>query len=76
MRALTIRNIPDETYRALTARAQRNRRSLQQEALLLLERGRSLEKVAGLDRARSVRERLRGRKLGDTLRELGEERNR
>lgn len=76
MRALTIRNIPDETYRALVARAQRNRRSLQQECLLLLERARSLEKAGGIGRARAIRERLQGRNLGDTVRELREERDR
>ncbi len=76
MRALTIRNIPDDTYRALAARAQRNRRSLQQEALLLLERARALDAAGGLERARELRRRLAGRRLGDTLRELHEERGR
>jgi len=76
MKALTIRNIPDSTYRAIASRAERNRRSLQQEALLLLQRAQSLEKSAGLDKARSIRMRLQNRGLGDTVRELREERER
>jgi plasmid stability protein len=76
MRVLTIRNLPDETYRTIAQRARRNRRSLQQEALMLLERVRALEKDDSLKRAEAIRERLRGRSLGDTVREIREERKR
>lgn len=37
MPTLQIRNIPDETYTVLKERAKRDHRSLQQEALWLLE---------------------------------------
>lgn len=37
MATLTIRNVPDELYAALKERARRNRRSLNQEVLALLE---------------------------------------
>lgn len=76
MRVLTIRNVPDETYRVLAARALRNRRSLQQEALLALERATALEKQGGIERARAMRGKLKERELGDTVRELREERSR
>lgn len=76
MLVLTIRNIPDDTYRALAARAQRNRRSLQQEASLLLERARGLERNDGLEKARAMREKLRGRDLGDVVRDVRDERAR
>ena len=76
MRVITIRNVPDETYRSIAARAQRNRRSLQQEALLLLERVRNLDHPGGLKRARTIREKLRGRQLGDTVHEIKQERAR
>jgi plasmid stability protein len=37
MATLTIRNVPDDLYAALKERARRNRRSLNQEVLALLE---------------------------------------
>lgn len=40
MRTLTVRNVPDDVYEALATLAKRNRRSLQQQILLLLERAR------------------------------------
>lgn len=76
MKALTIRNVPDELYRSISARAQRNRRSLQQEALALLDRVRAFERHDSLLRAQAIRERLHGRNFGDTVRELREERKR
>ena len=76
MRVLTIRNIPDEVYGSLTMRAKTNRRSLQQEALLLLERVRALENHGEIERARAIRARLQGRKLGNTVAEVRRERAR
>jgi antitoxin FitA len=38
MPALTIRNLPDEVYRRLKESARLNRRSLNSEAIVLLER--------------------------------------
>jgi len=74
MRVLTIRNVSDELYRTISARAQRNRRSLQQEALTLLERVRALERDDSVRRAQGIRQKLSGRSLGDSVRELREER--
>jgi len=75
MRVLTIRSVPDDLYRAIAARAQRNRRSLQQEALTLLERARALERDDSVRRAQAIRHKLSGRRLGDTVREIREERD-
>lgn len=38
MATLTIKNLPDEIYAALTNRAKRNRRSINSEAIVHLER--------------------------------------
>jgi len=76
MRVLTVRNVPDDLYEILVGLAARNRRSLQQQSLDLLERARLLDHVHYLERAASVRSRLQGRKLGDTVAEVREERTR
>ena len=39
MPALLLRNVPAELHRKLKARATQNRRSMAQEALILLEKG-------------------------------------
>lgn len=74
MRFLTVRNVPEETYQAVSKLAKRHRRSMQQEALILLDRARLLERFAGLEEAREMRARLEGRPLGDTVLELRRER--
>ena len=51
MKAMTIREVPDDLYELVAARAARHRRSLQQEALALLDRARLLECDDALDRA-------------------------
>lgn len=38
MKSVTLKNIPDETYARLRESAEKNRRSLQNEILVLLER--------------------------------------
>jgi len=76
MAALTIRNVPDPLYRALVSLARRNRRSLQQQALILLEHARLLDRSSPLERAAAIRGRLAGRDLGDTVAELRKERRR
>ena len=76
MRSVTIRNVPDDLYRSLVRQAERNRRSLQQQVLLLLERARSLDHDSHLKRASSFRARLEGRDLGDSVTELREDRSR
>lgn len=62
MATLTLKNVPDEVYTALTKVAKRNRRSINGEAIVRLER--SLENAepdmqATLERIRKNREEMR-----------------
>ena len=74
MRVITVRNVPDDVYDAVASLARRNRRSLQQQVLTLLEQTRILSRTSPLERAAALRERLAGRPLGDTVEEVREER--
>jgi len=77
MKNLTIRNVPDDLYGRLTRLARTNRRSLQQQALVLLERVRLDDPDDDpLARAAALRQRLATRPLGDTVAELRDERAR
>lgn len=76
MKVMTIRNVPDSVYRAVSRLAERNRRSLQQQVLTLLERAQRLEGESPVRRASEIRERLSGRDLGDTVTEIRKERQR
>ena len=74
MKAMTIRNIPDDLYRTITRIAQRNRRSIQQQVLSILDRARILDGESPVERAAVIRQRLEGRELGKTVEELRKER--
>ncbi len=77
MKTLTIRNVPDDVYETLAALAKRNRRSLQQQVLVLLEKVRDLDRPSSpTTTAAQWRNRLKGRPLGDTVAEVREERSR
>jgi len=76
MKNLTVRNLPDDLYARLTRLARLNRRSLQQQALVLLERVRDEDPETVLERAAGIRARLTGRALGDTVAEVRQERAR
>lgn len=76
MTTLTIRDVPDDVYQALKALAARNRRSLSQQAVTLLEHVRALPATPPSERAAALRERLANRPLGDTVAELREDRER
>ncbi len=90
-RVITVRNVPENLYKALQSLAKRNRRSMQQQALVLLERAYRLQDGdAPLERARELRARVhyaqrgeadsspspRKARLGDTVQEIREERER
>ena len=51
---LTIRDVPDDVYQALKALAARNRRSLSQQAVTLLEHVRALPATPPSERASST----------------------
>ena len=76
MKTITVRNVPDDLHGDLKRLAERNRRSLQQQALVLLERARILRPDSPTQRAADIRSRLSGRALGDTVGEIRRERER
>ena len=76
MKSLTIRNIPDDLYKIIVNMAKSNHRSIQQQILCILERARIFSNRSPVERAKDIRHRLLGRKLGDTIKEIKEERSR
>ena len=62
MATLTLKNLPDDLHRRLKARAERNHRSLNREAIRLLEQAVASEPEPKVDealaRADALRERL------------------
>ena len=64
MATLTLKNVPDEVYTALTKVAKRNRRSINGEAIVRLERSlenADLDVQSTLERIRKNREEMRKR---------------
>ena len=62
MATLTIKNLPDEIYAALTKKAKQNRRSINSEAIVQLEQLRDntpCDVEAELEDIRKMREKLR-----------------
>jgi plasmid stability protein len=76
MKVITIRNIPDDLYRVITRLANRNRRSIQQQVLTILDRARIFDKESPVEKAREIRKHLETRELGSCVDEIREERNR
>lgn len=70
MKALSIRNLPDDVYEALKAMAAANHRSMQEQVRYLIEREARLAASPGLAAARAWRVRLTGRNLGDTVEDV------
>lgn len=76
MKVLTVRNVPEDLYQIIARLARQNRRSIQQQTLTILDRARILDTDAPVERAEGIRHRLAGRKLGNTIDEIREERSR
>jgi hypothetical protein len=76
MKALSIRNLPDDVYEALKTMAAENHRSMQEQVRWLIEREARLAKSSGMIAARNWRSRLAGRKFGDTVEDVREDRRR
>jgi len=76
MKAISIRNIPDDVYRTIVKLARRNRRSIQQQVIVILERSSRMHGDPPMHRASELRERLKGRELGNTVKEIRDERSR
>jgi predicted CopG family antitoxin len=67
MKAISIRNIPDDVYAALQKMAKRNRRSLQEQIKLILEQEAKLGNRSFLTEAAEWRKRLKDRNLKDSV---------
>lgn len=76
MKALSIRNLPDDIYDALKAMAIANHRSMQEQVRCLIERETKLYSSQGLATARHWRLKLAGRALGDTVADVRADRAR
>ncbi len=76
MKALSIRNLPDDVYAALKAMAAANHRSMQEQVRCLIEREARLAAGSGLAGARAWRARLAGRSLGDSVEDVRQDRAR
>ena len=76
MPALSLRGLPQDIYDGLKAMAARNHRSMQEQARLLIEREERLHQPDAMERARSRRERLRGRPRPQLLEDLRAARDR
>lgn len=74
MKALTIRGLSDKTYDALVKLASKSGRSLQQQARLILEREGNIQRIGMLRRAKTWRDRLKGRKWNNISSEIRKER--
>ena len=76
MRALSIRNLPDDVYEALKSMATANHRSMQEQVRCMIEQEVKLAVGPGLAAARAWRMRLAGRNLGDTVEDVRQDRAR
>lgn len=80
MTDILVRDVPDELLAALRERAARNRRSLQQELLTILdwEVRHDTNRLNALEVARGIRERLAatGRDFGNSVDDIREDRER
>jgi plasmid stability protein len=74
MKVIHIRNVPDDVYNALKALAAANHRSLPEQLRFIIEREVQLAAGSGMATARAWRTRLAGRKLGDTVTDVRQDR--
>jgi predicted CopG family antitoxin len=76
MKAISIRNVPDHIYEELQNMAKTNRRSLQEQIKLILEKEVNLSNRSFLADATQWRKRLQGRNLIDTVNTVRKDRQR
>ena len=76
MSDLLVRNVPDTLLARLKAQAERNGRSMQKEALAVLEAGTQLTMAEWLERADAFREKTKSwGYLGDSTEMIREDRD-
>ena len=76
MKALSIRNVPDHIYSGLQTLAKANRRSLQEQIKLILEKEVALANRSFMADAAKWRKLLNDRHLNDTVATVREDRER
>jgi len=76
MKALTIRNVDEQVYRRLQEMAKMNRRSLQAQIKLILEREVQLTQGSHIQKIQEWRQRLADRPWGDIVSDIRRERER
>ena len=65
MRAISLRNVPDQVYAVLQDMARANRRSLQEQVKFILEQEVKLVQGTPTSRAKAWRNKLKDRELTD-----------
>lgn len=76
MKAMSLRNIPEDVYRGLQKMAKSNRRSLQEQTKYLLEQEIKLRRGSFVSKATTWRDRLMGRSFSNTIKNIREDRQR
>ena len=76
MKAISIRNVPDDVYAALQEMAKKNRRSLQEQIKFILEQELKLKNRSFMAGAAEWRKLLKGRELTDAEQMVREDRER
>ncbi len=76
MKALTIRDVDDQLYQRLQEMAKANRRSLQAQIKLILEREVQLTQGSHVHKGQEWRQRLADRSWGDIASDIRRERER
>jgi len=76
MRAMSLRNIPEDVYRGLQEMAKSNRRSLQEQTKYLLEQEVKLRQGSFMFKANAWRHKLKDRGFSDTIKTIREDRER
>ena len=72
MKSMTVRDIDEDLYGVLVRLATENRRSLQQQVLLILEAEAATHRIGLVGRAQAWRDRLRDRDVGDVVKDVRE----
>jgi plasmid stability protein len=76
MSAISIRNIPENTYLALKKMARQSERSLQEQVRYLLEQEVKLVSQSSLLEAKNWRDKLKNRNHSDSVKLIQEDRER
>jgi len=76
MKAISVRNVPDDIYTGLQIMAKSNRRSMQAQIKLILEQEVKLANRSFLAGATRWRKRLEGRSLSDAVKTVRKDRER